>query len=38
MGQGTRFELWSPARLEGVIGADFDDVTESAESGFDFTF
>lgn len=38
MGQGSRFELWQPARLESVIGGDFDDVSEAVQEGFDFSF
>ena len=38
MGQGSRFELWQPARLDGVISGDFDDVSEAVQEGFDFSF
>lgn len=38
MGQGSRFELWQPSRLDGVISGDFDDVSEAVQEGFDFTF
>lgn len=38
MGQGSRFELWQPERLEGVISGDFDDVSEAVQEGFDFSF
>lgn len=38
MGQGARFELWQPSRLEGVISGDFDDVSEAVQEGFDFSF
>lgn len=38
MGQGPRFELWQPERLDHVINGDFDDVAESVEQGLDFTF
>lgn len=38
MGQGSRFELWQPARLDDVIGGDFDDVSEAVQEGFDFSF
>lgn len=39
MGQGPRFELWQPERLEAVISGDFDDVAESIDQdGFDFNF
>ncbi|MDR2891725.1 MAG: division/cell wall cluster transcriptional repressor MraZ [Deltaproteobacteria bacterium] len=39
MGQGARFELWQPAKLDAVISGNFDDVAESLEpGGFDFNF
>ncbi len=39
MGQGLRFEIWSPERLQPVLNRDFNDVAESlAQSGLDFAF
>lgn len=38
MGQGSRFELWQPAKLDSVISGDFDDVADVVQEGFDFSF
>ena len=38
MGQGSRFELWQPAKLDDVISGDFDDVADVVQEGFDFSF
>lgn len=39
LGQGRRFELWNPERLEIVLNQDFDDISQSlAESGIDLIF
>lgn len=39
VGQGPRFEIWSPERLEPVIAQNFDDVAQSvADTGIDFGF
>ena len=37
VGQGQRFEVWSPERLAPVLAQDFDDVARAiAETGIDF--
>lgn len=37
MGQGPRFEIWSPERLAPVLAQNFDDVAQAiAETGIDF--
>jgi MraZ protein len=39
VGQGQRFEIWSPERLTPVLAQNFDDVAEAmADSGIDFGF
>lgn len=39
VGQGPRFEVWSPERLAPVLARNFDDVAGAiAESGIDFGF
>lgn len=39
VGQGARFEIWSPGRLTPVLEQNFDDVAAAlAESGIDFGF
>ena len=39
VGQGARFEVWSPERLTPVLEQNFDDVAQAlAESGIDFGF
>ncbi len=39
MGQGPRFELWSPERLNPVLAQNFDDVaSDIADAGIDFGF
>ncbi len=39
MGQGPRFELWSPERLNPVLAQNFDNVAgDIAEAGIDFGF
>lgn len=39
VGQGPRFEVWSPARLAPVLEQNFDDVARAiAETGIDFGF
>lgn len=39
MGQGPRFEIWSPAKLSPVLDQDFDDVARAiADTGIDFSF
>ena len=39
MGQGRRFEIWAPDRLEPVLSQNFDDVAASlADTGVDFGF
>lgn len=39
MGQGRRFEIWSPERLAPVLAQDFDDVAgQLADTGVDFGF
>ena len=39
VGQGVRFEVWSPERLTPVLEQNFDDVAQAlAESGIDFGF
>ena len=39
MGQGRRFEIWSPDRLAPVLAQDFDDVAAAlADTGVDFGF
>lgn len=39
VGQGPRFEIWSPARLAPVLAQNFDDVAQAmAETGIDFGF
>ncbi len=39
VGQGPRFEIWSPERLAPVLTQNFDDVArDMAESGIDFGF
>ncbi len=38
MGQGPRFEIWDPARLDLALQQDFDNVTDSLEPGFDLVF
>jgi MraZ protein len=39
MGQGPRFEIWEPARLETAMHRDFTGVAaEMAETGIDFVF
>ena len=39
VGQGARFEIWSPQRLLPVLEQNFDDVAEAlADSGIDFGF
>ncbi|MDR0339094.1 MAG: division/cell wall cluster transcriptional repressor MraZ [Desulfovibrio sp.] len=39
VGQGPRFEIWSPERLAPVLAQDFDDVAQAiAETGIDFGF
>lgn len=39
VGQGPRFEIWSPARLAPVLEQNFDDVAAAiAETGIDFAF
>ena len=39
MGQGPRFELWSPERLHPVLQQNFDSVAgDLADSGIDFGF
>ena len=39
VGQGARFEIWSPERLNPVLAQNFDDVAQGlAESGIDFGF
>ncbi len=39
VGQGRRFEIWAPDRLEPVLAQNFDDVAASlAETGVDFGF
>ncbi len=35
VGQGSRFEIWDPARLEAVLSQNFDDITNNLEPGFD---
>ncbi len=38
MGQGARFELWQPERLNTVISGDFDDVSEELQDSLNFIF
>lgn len=38
MGQGNRFELWQPERLQEVISKDFADVAEELDQAFDLVF
>ncbi len=39
MGQGPRFEIWSPKRLAPILEQSFDDVAQAlAETGIDFVF
>ena len=39
VGQGPRFEIWSPERLAPVLNQNFDDVAQAiAETGIDFGF
>lgn len=38
VGQGPRFELWQPARLDVALSGDFDDISESVQEGLDFSF
>ena len=39
MGQGRRFEIWSPDRLAPILAQDFDDVAAAlADTGVDFGF
>lgn len=39
MGQGPRFEIWSPEKLDELLAEDIEDVAASlAESGIDFGF
>ena len=39
VGQGSRFEIWSPARLGPILEQTVDDVAQAlAESGLDFEF
>lgn len=39
VGQGPRFEIWSPQRLAPVLEQNFDDVARAiAETGLDFGF
>lgn len=38
VGQGPRFELWQPARLEAALSGDFDDISEVVQEGLDFSF
>lgn len=36
MGQGKRFELWEPSRLEAILNEDFDDIASYVGEGFEF--
>lgn len=39
VGQGARFEIWSPERLAPILEQDFEDVAKAiAETGIDFVF
>lgn len=38
MGQGTRFEIWQPERLNAAISGDFDDVSESLPDSVSLLF
>ena len=39
VGQGPRFEIWSPARLTPVLEKSYDDVAQAiADAGIDFGF
>jgi MraZ protein len=39
VGQGPRFEIWSPQRLRPVLEKNYDDVAQAiAETGIDFGF
>lgn len=38
VGQGQRFELWNPAKLEPLLNQEYDVAELLAESGLDFSF